>query len=138
VNAVRWSGSGRFLASGGDDQQVILWHMQARQPDGPIENWQPMKRLVGHKHDVVDLCWSPDDRFIASGSIDNTVIIWDIERKEMMRTLNGHESIVKGVAWDPLGRFLVSQGDAKSKSGEAIVWRTTDWAKEARLTEPFV
>ena len=29
VNSVRWSGSGKFLASAGDDQRVILWTKSA-------------------------------------------------------------------------------------------------------------
>lgn len=69
VNVVRWSNSGRFLASGGDDQKVLLWTLEGGQgPGGSPENWMPYRTgsksvsLAGHAHDVVDLCWSPDDR----------------------------------------------------------------------------
>ncbi len=30
--------------------------------------------------DVLDLAWSPDDRFLASGSVDNTVHMWNAEK----------------------------------------------------------
>ena len=30
--------------------------------------------------DVLDISWSPDDRYLASGSVDNTVNIWNAEK----------------------------------------------------------
>lgn len=30
--------------------------------------------------DVLDLAWSPDDSFLASGSVDNTITIWNGQR----------------------------------------------------------
>ena len=30
--------------------------------------------------DILDIAWSPDDRYLASGSVDNTVIIWNAEK----------------------------------------------------------
>lgn len=30
--------------------------------------------------DVLDLAWSPDDSFLASGSVDNTITIWNAQR----------------------------------------------------------
>ena len=35
--------------------------------------------LHGHQGDVLDLSWSPGDRWLASCSIDNTIIIWDMQ-----------------------------------------------------------
>lgn len=32
----------------------------------------------GHSKDVIDLAWSPDSRFLISGSVDHCVIIWDM------------------------------------------------------------
>ena len=30
--------------------------------------------------DILDIAWSPDDRFLASGSVDNTVNIWNADK----------------------------------------------------------
>ena len=31
----------------------------------------------GHIEDVYDLCWSDNSQYLMSGSVDNSVIIWD-------------------------------------------------------------
>ncbi|CAA2966139.1 HIRA isoform X1 [Olea europaea subsp. europaea] len=132
VNCVRWAKHGRYIASGSDDQ-VILVHERkpgsgttefgsGEPPD--IENWKVSMTLRGHTADVVDLNWSPDDSILASGSLDNTVHIWDMNNGICTAVLRGHSSLVKGVAWDPIGSFIASQSDDKT----VIVWRTSDWS----------
>lgn len=58
--------------------------------------------------DVLDLAWSPLDKWLASCSVDNTIIIWNAEKfPEMVYVLNGHTGLVKGVAWDPVSTHLI-------------------------------
>ncbi|WVZ72628.1 hypothetical protein U9M48_021055 [Paspalum notatum var. saurae] len=90
VNCVRWAKHGRHLASGSDDQ-VILIHIC-----------------------LVDLSWSPDDSTLASGSLDNTVHIWNMTNGIFLST----SSLVKGVTWDPIGSFIASQSGDKT----VIIW----------------
>ncbi|XP_044482710.1 protein HIRA-like isoform X2 [Mangifera indica] len=131
VNCVRWAKHGRYIASGSDDQ-VILVHERkpgsgttefgsGEPPD--IENWKVAMTLRGHTADVVDLNWSPDDSILASGSLDNTIHIWNMNNGICIAVLRGHSSLVKGVAWDPIGSFIASQSDDKT----VIIWRTSDW-----------
>lgn len=35
--------------------------------------------MRGSLSDIYDIAWSPDGRFIISGSIDNTARIWDVK-----------------------------------------------------------
>lgn len=51
--------------------------------------------LRGHKEDVYDLCWSPDDSKIISGSIDNTAIIWDTKQGKMDHIISDHKGFVQ-------------------------------------------
>ena len=40
--------------------------------DGPnVENWKHTTTLRGHLENILDVAWSPDDRFIATSSVDN-------------------------------------------------------------------
>ncbi|KAF2321636.1 hypothetical protein GH714_000777 [Hevea brasiliensis] len=132
VNCIRWAKHGRYVASGSDDQ-VILVHERkpgsgttefgsGEPPD--VENWKVAMTLRGHTADVVDLNWSPDDSILASGSLDNTVHIWNMSNGICSAVLRGHSSLVKGVAWDPIGSFIASQSDDKT----VIIWRTSDWS----------
>ena len=49
-------------------------------PAGGKENWTIVKMMRGHLEDVYDLCWSPDSTHLVSGSVDNTAIVWDIQK----------------------------------------------------------
>ncbi|KAK6926603.1 WD40 repeat [Dillenia turbinata] len=132
VNCIRWAKHGKYVASGSDDQ-VILVHERkpgsgtsefgsGEPPD--VENWKVVMTLRGHTADVVDLNWSPDDSILASASLDNTVHIWNMSNGICTAVLRGHSSLVKGVAWDPIGSFIASQSDDKT----VIIWRTSDWS----------
>ncbi|KIO18276.1 hypothetical protein M407DRAFT_160673 [Tulasnella calospora MUT 4182] len=140
VLCVRWSSSGKWLASGSDDAIVMIWDLDPAgagrvwgNDDANVEGWKALKRLPGHDSDVTDLAWSPKDRFLASVGLDNKVIIWCGYTLEPLRKLDLHHGFVKGVCWDPVGEFLATQSDDKSVK----VWRTTDWGLEATITKPF-
>jgi protein HIRA/HIR1 len=130
VNVVRWSSDGRFLASGSDDCYIIVYRYTpdaiSTQPYGSNtvknrETWSRCFTLQGHVMDVLDICWSSRG-ILASASIDNNIMIWDL-RSQMdsvaqgniyspalispFRVLSGHMSFVKGVAFDPIGRYLL-------------------------------
>ncbi|WRX32117.1 WD40 repeat - like 10 [Theobroma cacao] len=132
VNCVRWAKHGRFVASGSDDQVILIHERKpgsgttefgsGEPPD--VENWKVAMTLRGHTADVVDLNWSPDDSILASGSLDNTIHIWNMSNGICTAVLRGHSSLVKGVAWDPIGSFIASQSDDKT----VIIWRTSDWS----------
>lgn len=132
VNCVRWAKNGRYLASGSDDQAILIHEKKAGSgtsefgsgEPADIENWKVVMTLRGHTADVVDLNWSPDDSTLASGSLDNTVHIWSMANGICTAVLRGHSSLVKGVTWDPIGSFIASQSDDKT----VIIWRTSDWS----------
>lgn len=122
VNVARFSKSGRLLATGSDDKLTCLYELRAGtgqsifgSDDGPnVENWKHIVMLRGHSNNVTDLAWSKDDTYLASCSLDNTIIIWNPKNGQQITTLEGHESYVKGVAWDPIGKYLASQSDDRT------------------------
>ncbi|ETW08827.1 hypothetical protein, variant [Aphanomyces invadans] len=147
VNCVRWSHSGRYLASGSDDHQVLLYELQDG-PPAPIpfgsnqvpnkEKWVRCSMLKSHTMDVQDLAWSPDDRMLATCSIDNSILIWSMDHLSSVMThpmqhLSGHQGWVKGVAWDPVGKYLSSAGEDKC----IIMWRVDTWEVEEKISGPF-
>ncbi|CAN8255085.1 unnamed protein product [Cochlearia groenlandica] len=131
VNCVRWAKHGRYIASCSDDQVIQVHERKpgsgttefgsGEPPD--VENWKAVMTLRGHTADVVDINWSPDDSMLASGSLDNTIHIWNMRTGICSTVLRAHSSLVKGVTWDPIGSFIASQSDDKT----VIIWRTSDW-----------
>ncbi|KAL8291734.1 hypothetical protein RQP46_001992 [Phenoliferia psychrophenolica] len=141
VMCVKWSNSGRYLASGSDDNIVMIWNLETGSggkvwgsSETNVENWKAVRRLVGHDSDVSGVAWSSDDSYLASTGLDSTVLIWSGHNFELIRRLDGHQGFVKGVVFDPVGQFLATQSDDNSVK----IWRTTDWGLEADIVEPFI
>ncbi|KAK0094338.1 hypothetical protein PV326_011212 [Microctonus aethiopoides] len=140
VNCVRWSASG-LLASGGDDKVIMIWRLAGGSGGNTIfggktgvENWRCIATLRCHEGDILDLAWAPHSPWLASASVDNSVIVWDASKfPAIVAILKGHTGLVKGVAWDPVGKYLASQSDDRTLR----VWRTTDWGEETLICEPF-
>ncbi|MFN6448367.1 MAG: WD40 repeat domain-containing protein [Nostoc sp. DedSLP05] len=64
--------------------------------------------LRGHEQEVNCLAFSPDGKFIASGSSDSTVCLWNINGNPTAQFLLGHEQEVNCLAFSPDGNFIVS------------------------------
>lgn len=139
VNVVRFSNSGRLLASGSDDCMSCIFELQPGPSmasfgaESNTENWRAKRVLNGHKSHVVDVAWSPDDTRLATASLDCKVYIWDMAHGHILATLTGHSSFVKGLAWDPVGSYLATQSDDKS----VAIWRTDDWSLVHSIQAPF-
>lgn len=120
VNVVRFSPAGDILASGGDDAVILLWKVNDNKEPEQIafqdedeaqlnkENWTVVKTLRGHLEDVYDICWATDGNLMASASVDNTAIIWDVNKGQKISIFNEHKSYVQGVTWDPLGQYVAT------------------------------
>ncbi|KAF7840097.1 chromatin assembly factor 1 subunit FAS2-like [Senna tora] len=105
VNVIRFTSSGELLASGADGGDLIIWKLHTTDTG---QTWKVLKMLRSHHKDILDLQWSPDAAFIISGSVDNSCIIWDVNKGTNLQTLDSHAHYVQGVAWDPLGKYVAS------------------------------
>ncbi|XP_050074116.1 chromatin assembly factor 1 subunit B [Anopheles maculipalpis] len=117
VNAVRWSPSGELLASGDDESVIFIWKQKGESEtvnildttnDQDKETWLTLKILRGHMEDVYDLSWSANSQFLISGSVDNTAIVWDVQRGKNQAILQDQKGFVQGVAWDPQNKYLAT------------------------------
>lgn len=68
--------------------------------------------------DFTRAAFSPDAHYIAVGSADGAVFVWNVESNKVEHILKEHQTAVTAVSWHPYGSFLLSVDRAKT----AVVW----------------
>ncbi|BCL79568.1 WD40 repeat domain-containing protein [Ktedonobacteria bacterium brp13] len=101
---------GGGLKAQGDDQGMISVRQK---PPGRLL-WSSQGRHDGHSKSITALVWSPDGRYLASGSADTTVKIWDAVTGAVLQTYTEHSAVVCALAWSPDGSSIVSSADREN------------------------
>jgi WD40 repeat protein len=121
VWSVAYSPDGRLIASCSDDGTVKLWDAASGKllrGLGTQTELGEVSSLGGPTDRVCSVAYSPDGQFIASGSNDKTVKLWDAASGRLIRTFEGHEDWGYSVAYSPDGRFIASG----SKDATVKIW----------------
>ena len=73
-----------------------------------VESWRSVATLRGHEGDILDVAWSPGDLWLASASIDNSVIIWNTAKwpGKMRRIFCIHLSLSLSLSLSPMKFYL--------------------------------
>ncbi|KAL8689822.1 MAG: hypothetical protein Q9218_004595 [Villophora microphyllina] len=131
IHTVRFSGNGRYLASGADDKIVCVYTLDPHPPTHntafgtdeppPVETWKIHRRLIGHDNDVQDLGWSHDSSILVSVGLDSKVVVWSGYTFEKLKTISGHQSLVKGITFDPANKYFATASDDRTVK----LWRFT-------------
>ena len=74
--------------------------------------------LTGHTDAVKLVKFSPDGRYLATGSDDGTPRLWDLSTGQTVLTFTGHTATADGVDFSPDGKYLVTASDDKT----ALLW----------------
>ncbi|TFK65937.1 WD40 repeat-like protein [Pluteus cervinus] len=82
------------------------------------QNWQEVqcytKVLNGHKGPVESVAFSSDNRYVVSGSWDQSVRVWDAETGQQTAEFQGHTSKVTSVRFSSGNKYVVSGSEDKS------------------------
>ena len=99
--------------------QVLVWRSEA---DG-----SPTLRftLSGHKLGVTALAFSPDEQRLASGSVDGTLRIWDLQAGAVSAELEVGKS-VGWVAFSPTGAYLAACAQQRIRVWDAAGMNEVD------------
>ncbi|TDL19688.1 hypothetical protein BD410DRAFT_773626 [Rickenella mellea] len=71
-----------------------------------------------YSNGIQSVAFSPDGRYIVSGSYNGTIQLWDAVSGAYLKTLNGHLHSIQSVAFSPDGIHLISGSD----NGTVQLW----------------
>ncbi len=117
---VAWSADGQRLSSSGLDNAIQVW-------DAITE--AGVQTLRDPKHPDTSFFgveWSPDGRFLASGSYQQ---VWEVSTGTRRWVGRGQPTTIRRVAWSPDGTRLASCG----YDGSVILWEAATGTQQARL-----
>ena len=99
LNLLDWSSSNILGVALGDS--IYLWNAA----DGSI---QQLMQTQGEGTHVTSLSWIAQGNYMAVGTSDHKVQIWDVEKLKQVRSMDGHSARVSSLAWN--GPTLSSGG----------------------------
>ena len=107
--------------------QPPCWLKQAESVG--TEDQALLRIFAGHTAWVTSVAFSPDGRFVLTGSADSTARLWETSSGKALATLQGHTHPVQSVAFSPDGRFVLTGSDDST----ARLWETSSGKALATL-----
>eukprot|EP00039_Didymoeca_costata_P015288 m.257687 g.257687 ORF g.257687 m.257687 type:complete len:466 (+) comp16191_c1_seq19:164-1561(+) len=130
--------NGFQILSGGDDKSIRLWSCTT--PNNVNENtvkcevfmqrhtdWVyalrllPINQHVQIKGNFMSSPIVKNDQYFLSSSVDLSICMWSLEKRECLYVLSGHRTIISGMEPTCQGRFLVTVSEADN-AAEIMVW----------------
>ena len=84
VWTVALSPDGARLAAASDNHVVTIWNPASK---------TKIASLAGHTDRIVSATFSPDSRYLVSGSWDGTAKLWDVGQQRLIRTMNVRKGV---------------------------------------------
>lgn len=106
--ALAFSADGKLLAASAD-WKVTIYHLERR---------SELCTLTGHKGVVAALAFSPDDRYLMTGSWDKTIRFWDRTTESERMVFEWPVGRVSAAVFSPDGLRAAVAGD----SGSIVIW----------------
>lgn len=118
MTSLEFSDDSRLAAAGFQDSYIKLWTLDGsslltnRIPSfkrKEMELGDPStSMLIGHSGTVYSTSFSPDNRFLISGSEDRTVRLWSLDTHTALVSYKGHNHPVWDVKFSPLGHYFAT------------------------------
>jgi hypothetical protein len=120
----KWEWVWATLALSPDGNMLAVWTADLRNVQiwdvrtGKNHCWLALKKIE-KGHVAACLAWSPDNRVLAVGGLDNSVRLWEVASAQVRREFVGHLAQARILAFSPDGRLLVSG----SEDTTLLIWQ---------------
>lgn len=68
----------------------------------------PEQQFIGHSQLIACVAFSPDGKYVLTGSGDTTARLWNRQTGKEIRQFVGHSASVQGVAFSPDGKYVLT------------------------------
>ncbi|XP_054271896.1 periodic tryptophan protein 1 homolog [Macrosteles quadrilineatus] len=115
--------SGNYLAMGGMTPEITIWNLDLvniLEPTVKLGRFSRRKkdrhRNHGHRDAVLDLAWNTKmPHILASGSVDRTVLLWDLATAKAATQFKDFEEKVQTLQWHPTEVNILMAGSCDCK-----------------------
>ena len=121
VRRISFSPDGKYLASAGNENSIILWDAASGQPTGMT--------FSVDGYELGAMSFSPDGKYLASVS-NEKIILWDVASGQPYKNIGMHPGRVVSISFSPDGKILASGG----VDGTIILWNV---ASGQPISEPL-
>ncbi|KAL2541692.1 Protein FIZZY-RELATED 3 [Abeliophyllum distichum] len=125
VCGLKWSHDDRELASGGNDNQLLVWNQQSQ---------QPILKLTEHTAAVKAIAWSPHQSgLLASGggTADRCIRFWNTTSGNQINSMDTGSQVCNLVWSKNVNELVSTHGYSQN---QIMVWKYPSMAKVATLT----
>jgi WD40 repeat protein/transcriptional regulator with XRE-family HTH domain len=108
----------RLLTAGGSSEQIALLSLRSMntqytpQGDAAVVAAAglniPQQFFIGHFDGILPVVFSPDGKYILTGSWDKTARLWDAQTGREVRQFIGHTANIWTAAFSPDGRYILT------------------------------
>lgn len=106
---------GDRIITGSFDKTCKVWDAgapAAKEPSCSAQNTgcesQCLNTFRGHLGEIVCLCYDSKNNRVATGSMDNVSIVWDLEYNREVKRLQGHSAEIVSVCFDKTGDLVLT------------------------------
>lgn len=113
VSSLELSYDGTYLMSNSFDETLRIWDIRSGVPKGKRLTKTMSGHSQGSEKTLIRGCWSRDGLYVACGSIDKCVYIWDTATRKIVQRLGGHTGSVTQVSMGD-NNFMASSSNDRT------------------------